>query len=68
MKLMQTKNLGYLTVSLGLYKTLFSALGSFTSSEIPLEEQIEIGLTDGLIRFSIGLDNNIERTYQMMKK
>jgi len=24
-------------------------------------------LTDGLIRFSIGLDNNIERTYQMMK-
>jgi len=26
-----------------------------------------MGLSDGLIRFSIGLDNNIERTYQMMK-
>lgn len=27
-----------------------------------------MGLTDGLIRFAIGLDNNIERTYQMMKE
>jgi methionine-gamma-lyase len=26
-----------------------------------------MGLTDVLIRFSIGLDNDIERTYQMMK-
>lgn len=26
-----------------------------------------MGLTDGLIRFSIGLDNVIERTYEMMK-
>ena len=25
-----------------------------------------MGLTDGLIRFSIGLDNDIERTYQSM--
>jgi cystathionine beta-lyase/cystathionine gamma-synthase len=51
-----------LAVSLGFYKTLFSAPGTSTSSEIPLEEQ-EMGLTDGLIRFSIGLDNDIERTY-----
>ena len=67
MELMQEKNLGYLAVSLGFYKTLFSAPGSSTSSEIPVEEQAEMGLTDGLIRFSIGLDNNIERTYEMMK-
>jgi methionine-gamma-lyase len=67
MELMQAKNLGYLAVSLGFYKTLFSAPGTSTSSEIPLEEQIAMGITDGLIRFSIGLDNNIERTYQMMK-
>ena len=67
MELMQSKNLGYLAVSLGFYKTLFSAPGTSTSSEIPLEEQIVMGLTDGLIRFSIGLDNDIERTYQMMK-
>ncbi|WP_435254174.1 aminotransferase class I/II-fold pyridoxal phosphate-dependent enzyme [Tenacibaculum sp. A30] len=68
MELMQDRNLGYLAVSLGFYKTLFSAPGTSTSSEIPLDEQKEMGLTDGLIRFSIGLDNDIERTYQMMKE
>lgn len=68
MELMQKENLGYLAVSLGFYKTLFSAPGTSTSSEIPLEEQSAMGLTDGLIRFSIGLDNDIENTYQKMKK
>lgn len=67
MELMQQQNLGYLAVSLGFYKTLFSAPGSSTSSEIPAEEQKEMGLTNGLIRFSIGLDADIERTYTMMK-
>ena len=67
MELMQQRNLGYLAVSLGFYKTLFSAPGTSTSSEIPFDEQIEMGLTDGLIRFSIGLDNDIERTYLSMK-
>ncbi len=68
MELMQEKNLGYLAVSLGFYKTLFSAPGTSTSSEIPEEEQKEMGLSDGLIRFSIGLDNDIARTYEMMKE
>ncbi|SFZ94280.1 methionine-gamma-lyase [Flaviramulus basaltis] len=68
MELMQNKNLGYLAVSLGFYKTLFSAPGSSTSSEIPEKEQKEMGLSDGLIRFSIGLDADIERTYKMMRK
>lgn len=68
MELMQARNLGYLAVSLGFYKTLFSAPGTSTSSEIPTDEQAEMGLTDGLIRFSIGLDNDIERTYQAMKQ
>jgi methionine-gamma-lyase len=66
MEMMQQENLGYLAVSLGFYKTLFSAPGSSTSSEIPEDEQAEMGLTDGLIRFSIGLDNDIERTFQTM--
>ncbi|AJR04387.1 aminotransferase class I/II-fold pyridoxal phosphate-dependent enzyme [Siansivirga zeaxanthinifaciens] len=66
MELMQNENLGYLAVSLGFYKTLFSAPGTSTSSEIPLEEQKKMGLSDGLIRFSIGLDADIERTFQMM--
>lgn len=68
MELMQNRNLGYLAVSLGFYKTLFSAPGSSTSSEIPEDEQKEMGLTDGLIRFSIGLDADIERTYRMMHR
>lgn len=68
MELMQERNLGYLAVSLGFYKTLFSAPGSSTSSEIPEDEQKEMGLSDGLIRFSIGLDNDIERTYTMMRE
>ena len=68
MELMQNRNLGYLAVSLGFYKTLFSAPGSSTSSEIPEDEQKEMGLSNGLIRFSIGLDADIKRTYQMMRK
>lgn len=67
MELMQKRNLGYLAVSLGFYKTLFSAPGSSTSSEIPEEEQKAMGLSDGLIRFSIGLDADIQRTYDMMR-
>ena len=67
MELMQKKHLGYLAVSLGFYKTLFSAPGTSTSSEIPMEEQIEMGLSNGLIRFSIGLDDHIDRTYMAMK-
>ena len=66
MEMMQEENLGYLAVSLGFYKTLFSAPGSSTSSEIPEDEQAEMGLTDGLIRFSIGLDNDIELTFKRM--
>lgn len=66
MELMQEKNLGYLAVSLGFYKTLFSAPGSSTSSEIPEDEQKAMGLSNGLIRFSIGIDADIQRTYQIM--
>jgi methionine-gamma-lyase len=67
MELMQKENLGYLAVSLGFHKTLFSAPGSSTSSEIPENEQKKMELGEGLIRFSIGLDNDIKRTYQKMK-
>jgi methionine-gamma-lyase len=67
MEQMQRENLGYLAVSLGFYKTLFSAPGTSTSSEIPESEQKAMGLSNGLIRFSIGLDHDIERTYLRMQ-
>ncbi len=61
---MQQERVGYLAVSLGYFKTLFSAPGSSTSSEIPAESRHAMGLTDGLIRFSVGLDSDIERTLE----
>ena len=68
MEKMQDKKLGYLAVSLGFYKTLFCAPGSSTSSEISDEEQEKMGLGEGLIRFSVGLDQDISRTYNGMKE
>jgi methionine-gamma-lyase len=65
---MQKKGVGFLAVSLGFYKTLFNAPGAATSSEIPLEEQQEMGLNDGLIRFSMGLDHDIKRTYEWIRE
>ena len=59
---MQEEKVGYLAVSLGYFKTLFSAPGSSTSSEVPEDERRAMGLSDGLIRFSLGLDENIEET------
>lgn len=64
---MQEALVGYLAVSLGYYKTLFSAPGHSTSSEIPDDEREAMGLTDGLVRMSVGLDNDIARTLERMK-
>ena len=62
MTLMQREQVGYLAVSLGYFKTLFTTPGHSTSSEIPLEEREAAGLHEGLIRFSIGLDEDIAET------
>jgi methionine-gamma-lyase len=59
---MQEMKVGYLAVSLGYFKNLFSAPGHSTSSEIPREERMEMGISDGLVRFSVGLDNDMDRT------
>ncbi len=61
MVLMQNAKVGYIAVSLGYFKTLFSPPAHSTSSEIPAELQKKMGLTDGLVRISIGLDNDIKR-------
>jgi len=64
MEKLQENNVGYLAVSLGYFKTLFNAPGKGTSSEIPEHEQAEMGLSDGLVRMSVGLDYDIDRTLQ----
>lgn len=66
MELMQERGVGYHAVSLGYFKTLFSNSGKSTSSEVPEEIQKEMGLSPGLIRFSVGLDHDIERTYDLI--
>jgi methionine-gamma-lyase len=68
MEKMEAADVGYLAVSLGYFKTLFSNSGKSTSSEVPEEVQKEMGLSEGLVRFSVGLDNDIENTWQRIKK
>lgn len=67
MELMQEKGVGYHAVSLGYFKTLFSNSGRSTSSEVPVEIQKEMGLSPGLVRFSVGLDHDIERTSELIR-
>ncbi|HQX55775.1 MAG TPA: aminotransferase class I/II-fold pyridoxal phosphate-dependent enzyme [Pyrinomonadaceae bacterium] len=64
---MQEEKVGYLAVSLGYFKTLFSSPGHSTSSEIPIEERQAMGLSEGLVRFSIGLDNDIQLSFERIK-
>jgi methionine-gamma-lyase len=68
MRQLQMEGVGYLAVSLGYFKTLFSNSGRSTSSEVPEDLQRKIGLSEGLVRFSIGLDNNIGRSFEKMKE
>ena len=68
MKKMQEAGVGYLAVSLGYFKTLFSCSGHSTSSEVPVEVQKEMGLSEGLVRFSVGLDSDIEDTFQRIMR
>ena len=65
---MQQEKVGYLAVSLGYFKTLFSAPGHSTSSEIPIEEREAMGLSEGLVRFSVGLDNDIGHSFERIKR
>lgn len=64
---MEKNDVGYLAVSLGYFKTLFSNSGKSTSSEVPDDVQHEMGMSEGLVRFSVGLDNDIERTWERIK-
>ncbi|PIQ23344.1 cystathionine beta-lyase [bacterium (Candidatus Blackallbacteria) CG17_big_fil_post_rev_8_21_14_2_50_48_46] len=67
MERMQQEKVGYLAVSLGYFKTLFSAPGHSTSSEIPPDERQKMGLSDGMVRISVGLDYDMARTLERIK-
>jgi methionine-gamma-lyase len=44
-------------VSLGTVDTLISHPASMTHFSVPREERIKFGITDGLIRMSVGIEN-----------
>ncbi len=68
MESMQMKGVGYLAVSLGYFRTLFSNSGSSTSSEVPIETQHKMGLSPGIVRFSVGLDADMDNTWTLIKQ
>ncbi len=68
LRILQEKGVGFLAVSLGYFKTLFSNSGHSTSSEMPEDIQKEIGLKEGLTRFSVGLDDDIEATWKLIEE
>ncbi|MDR0972312.1 MAG: aminotransferase class I/II-fold pyridoxal phosphate-dependent enzyme [Bacteroidales bacterium] len=68
MEKMQEKGVGYLAVSLGYFRTLFSCSGKSTSSEVPQEIQDQMGMSEGLVRYSVGLDNDMEATFAIIEQ
>ena len=46
------------TVSLGTCDTLLSHPASMSHSSVPREQRLEYGITDGLIRLSVGMENS----------
>ncbi len=58
--LQNDEKFGLIAVSLGYFDTLMSCSGSTTSSEISDDAQERMGLSPGLIRFSIGYTGDLE--------
>jgi len=56
-KVMDNVQLAVLAVSLGGVETLIQHPASMTHSKIPHEERLEAGITDGLVRLSVGIED-----------
>ena len=66
--LQNIEQFGYIAVSLGYFDTLMSCSGSSTSSEIPPEDQEKMGLSQGLIRLSIGFTGSLEERMAQIER
>ncbi len=55
--LMKATKLFSLAESLGGVESLINHPASMTHASIPREERLKIGLTDGLIRLSVGIED-----------
>ncbi|NOZ72431.1 MAG: PLP-dependent transferase [Chloroflexi bacterium] len=55
--LMNHVRLATLAVSLGNVDTLIEHPASMTHASVPPEQRLKIGISDGLVRFSVGIEN-----------
>ena len=55
--LMDNVKLALLAVSLGGVETLIQHPASMTHSKVPMEIRMKAGITDGLVRFSVGIED-----------
>jgi methionine-gamma-lyase len=65
---LQNEKFGLYAVSLGFSRTLMSCPAKSTSSEIPEDKQIEMGMSAGLLRMSIGYTGDKEVMWQKFVK
>lgn len=49
-----------IAVSLGDAETLIQHPSTMTHSVVPEKERVEMGITDGLLRLSVGLENSLD--------
>ncbi len=68
MEALQSRKFGYMAVSLGYFDTLMSASASSTSSEMGDEAKAQAGLSDGLVRLSLGYTGSVEQRWQQMQE
>jgi len=69
MSILQNKErFGYIAVSLGYFDTLLSCSGSSTSSEIPPEDQLIMGLSPGLVRLAIGFTGSLDARLEQIER
>lgn len=59
---------GFIAVSLGYFDTLMSASATSTSSELPQEERWKAGLSDGLLRMSVGYTGSLEQRWEQLER
>lgn len=56
-KLMNSVRLSTLAVSLGGVETLIQHPASMTHASVPHDEKLKAGITDDLVRYSVGIEN-----------
>ena len=67
-RLQNRERFGLMAVSLGYHETLLSVSGASTSSELSPEERAAAGVTEGLLRVSVGITGSAEqRSEQLLR-